>query len=71
VCWSEIDAGQAIQLDWRETGGSDPGADTGSGFGSRLVRLCIENEMGGRFETAFGDGGYHLTARIPLAAIAR
>lgn len=71
VCWSEIDAGKAIQLDWRETGARDPGAETGTGFGSRLVRLCIENEMGGRYETAFSDGGYHLTATIPLAAIAR
>ena len=72
-----IDIRDACQSDdticvtWREqAGGGDVRADTGDeGFGSRLLRLAIEGQLGGHFTRAFSSDGIDISIVIPSAAL--
>ncbi len=56
-------------ITWREEGGpstSQPGAE---GFGSRLVQMAIEGQLGGKMERRFLEGGLEVDLTIPVSAI--
>jgi len=57
------------RIAWRERGGppvSTPGAE---GFGSRLVQMSIEGQLGGRLDRRFGAGGLEIDLEIPLESM--
>ncbi|MGN3974911.1 PAS domain-containing protein [Tsuneonella sp. SYSU-LHT278] len=56
-------------ITWREKGGppsSGPGAE---GFGSRLVQMSIEGQLGGRMERRFLPAGLEVDLTIPVSSI--
>ncbi|MGX7927303.1 sensor histidine kinase [Tsuneonella sp. HG094] len=62
------DDGRA-RITWRETGGpqlSEPGKE---GFGSRLVQMSVEGQLGGKIERRFLPGGIEIDLDIPVASI--
>ena len=44
--------------------------EEGEGFGSRLLRMAIESQLGGTFERSFSDDGLDIRIVIPHASIA-
>lgn len=66
----ECPEGEALTLiAWRERGGppaSEPGED---GFGSRLVQMSIEGQLGGKMERRFTAGGLEVDLAIPIGTI--
>ncbi|WP_158284677.1 HWE histidine kinase domain-containing protein [Oricola cellulosilytica] len=64
-------AGDKLTLDWRETKGPAPDP-TGmrAGFGSKLISLSIERQLGGSIETDYRDDGLVRRIALPLDALA-
>jgi PAS domain S-box-containing protein len=61
--------GEMMHISWREQGGpalTEPGAD---GFGSRLVQLSIEGQLGGSMVRNFRPEGLEIDLAIPQPAI--
>lgn len=56
-------------IHWRETGGPAPSAPGAEGFGSRLVQMSIEGQLGGKLERRFEPAGLAVDLAIPMAAI--
>lgn len=56
-------------ITWREAGGPALTEPQGEGFGSRLVQMSIEGQLGGRMERRFSPGGLEVDLSIPLASI--
>jgi two-component sensor histidine kinase len=64
IIWTDDD--DAIELTWRETGpGHVARAASGTGFGSKLVKLCIERQLRGEMNVATDSAGLTYTFRIP------
>lgn len=64
--------GEDYRIEWRESGG--PAVDrppTQKGFGSRLMQISVEGQMGGRIEHAWQPDGLQVSVAIPLAALQR
>ncbi|MDQ0654435.1 PAS domain S-box protein [Pseudomonas cedrina] len=51
--------GALLSLDWREQGGPTVLTPVREGLGSRLMRRCIERDLGGSFELDFAQEGVH------------
>ncbi|MGK9419012.1 PAS domain S-box protein [Pseudomonas cedrina] len=51
--------GALLSLDWREQGGPTVLTPSREGLGSRLMRRCIERDLGGSFELDFAQEGVH------------
>jgi PAS domain S-box-containing protein len=49
--------GTLLTLDWREQGGPHVSIPEKVGLGSRLMKRCIERDLGGAFELAFDPEG--------------
>ena len=61
--------GENVVVDWVEQGGadaSDPGED---GFGTRLISMTVQGQLGGKLEREFGEGGFRARIELPLAAL--
>ncbi|MFA9200659.1 MAG: PAS domain-containing protein [Cypionkella sp.] len=59
----------AVRVAWRERGGpkaSEPGSE---GFGSRLVQMAIEGQLGGTLERRFEPEGLAVDLTLPRAAM--
>jgi two-component sensor histidine kinase len=69
VRWSVGDG--ALRLDWAEAGGGPAAPPQRRGFGSRLLGLVVEGELGGRLETRYLDTGFAASISIPVAAYER
>jgi PAS domain S-box-containing protein len=57
------------RIGWRERGGpatTEPGSE---GFGSRLVQMAIEGQLGGRMERRFVPTGLEVDLAFPASAI--
>ncbi len=64
IAWSVTDG--RIELRWRETGGPAPGPSVGpAGFGTRLLRRSIEDDLGGTIAIFHEPEG--LTCAISIA----
>ncbi len=63
-----------ICVSWREhsrTYNEDARKPENEGFGSRLLRMAIEGQLGGRFERIFSDDGLNVEITVPTAQLAR
>lgn len=60
-----------VCVSWRESGcaGAPPGDSSHEGFGSRLLRMSVEGQLGGRFERRFGPEGLDIELRVPRKRI--
>lgn len=64
--------GDMLRLEWRETGVPAREAPAGeSGFGTTLLRITIEDQLGGAFQASMADSGLQWEMRVPLAALER
>ncbi|UZW54088.1 PAS domain-containing protein [Sphingobium sp. JS3065] len=60
-----------IRIDWREEGGPRPVPATSEGFGSRLMQLSIERQLGGRMTRDWRPEGLCLSLWIPSRSMSR
>ena len=57
---------------WTETGGPEVTSEPqNSGFGSRLISLSVEGQLGGRLEREWRREGLNVTLTVPLEALNR
>ncbi len=64
VAW-QVRPDRILQIDWRETGGQPFDAATGNGFGTRLLALTVEGQLGGRLTRSAAGGGFHCRMEVP------
>ena len=70
IHWDED--GEDLILRWDESGlHAVTEGETGTGFGSRLLGLTIEGQLGGKLDSVWTEGTLSRTIRIPLAAMQR
>ena len=62
---------QDIRIDWREKGGPPAVPATSEGFGSRLMQLSIERQLGGRMMRDWRPEGLSLSLWIPARSMSR
>ena len=72
VTWKVTPEGERrqVELDWIEEIPTDPVMDSATGFGSRLIRLMAEGQLGGTSERSLTPGRLRLRFRFPLDAAA-
>lgn len=68
VVWSTAAGGEAIIIDWRESGGPRVEAPSRRGFGSRLIERGMTREMGGEAQMDFLPHGLSCHIRLPISA---
>lgn len=62
--------GERLQVSWVEIGTSgDDGAAERKGFGSKLLSLLIDVQLGGQFSTRWTPRGLTIELRLPLSAV--
>lgn len=59
--------GDALSLEWRETGGPAPSPPTRRGFGSRLIERSITGELQGSVMVDYDPGGLICSFTVPGA----
>ncbi|WHO39823.1 PAS domain-containing protein [Sphingobium sp. AP49] len=62
---------EAFRVDWREEGGPAVVPSVVEGFGSRLIALSIERQLGGRVERQWQADGLQVTLSIPRRSMSR
>jgi PAS domain S-box-containing protein len=69
VTWSvrEAESALSLTLDWSEQRGPAVQPPTRKGFGSRLLHLSIEKELGGIAQLRYDAGGFGCRLVIPLS----
>lgn len=60
-----------IELTWRETGGPPVRRHRRSGFGSSLIEMSVQRQLGGSLDYDWSEEGLCVTARIPGGLLAR
>jgi two-component sensor histidine kinase len=65
------DDGEDVRLDWREEGGPVVAPVASEGFGSRLIALSVERQLGGRLEREWHPEGARLSLWIPRRSLHR
>lgn len=55
---------------WQESGGPQITPPKDKGFGSRLITMAINHQLGGQIETEWLEQGLHVRIAIPLARLA-
>lgn len=72
VVLSSAESGDDYRLVWKETGGrpleGDPQAE---GFGSRLVKLSVEGQLGGKLERNWQRDGLEVSIVVPKSQLSR
>lgn len=53
-------------LDWVESGGPPAVMPKRRGFGTRLIAMCVERELGGAVHLDFTSEGLHCTIDVPM-----
>ncbi|MGB9369276.1 MAG: GAF domain-containing protein [Xanthobacteraceae bacterium] len=68
LCWSvqRGEAGLRLELDWKERGGPLPKRVRRAGFGTRLIGMVIERQLGGEMQRTFGPEGLDARLVVPL-----
>lgn len=68
VSWRVVqDGGRCLDLTWEERGGPPlDGPPTRLGFGSRVLRTIVQEQLGGRIALDWGGDGLRCAIRIPL-----
>ncbi|MEL7099595.1 MAG: GAF domain-containing protein [Pseudomonadota bacterium] len=68
IAW-EIEA-DTLVINWAETGRAEkPHLSSSTGFGSKLLSLCIEHQLGGTFQTDLDEDGIRHRIVLPLSGI--
>lgn len=62
---------QAVRIDWREEGGPPVAPSGQEGFGSRLISLSVERQLGGRIMRDWQPDGLRLSLSIPSRSMSR
>ena len=64
--------GDAYRIDWRENGGPPIDIEVrDEGFGSRLMALSAERQLGGRIERNWHSQGLEVSLWIPSRSLSR
>lgn len=63
--------GNDIRIDWREQGGPVVQPARSDGFGSRLITLSVERQLGGRIVRDWSADGLKLSLWIPSRSMSR
>jgi len=58
--------GLSLDLNWKERGGPVPKRGRRVGFGSRLIGMVIERQLGGEMQRTFGPKGLDARLVVPL-----
>jgi two-component sensor histidine kinase len=58
-----------VEITWTEVGASSLEPPQHTGFGTRLIDLSIERQLGGKINRTWGMGGLIAKISIPLIAI--
>lgn len=69
VSWtvSRTEQGLTLELAWKERGGPRPKRGRHIGFGSRLIGMVIERQLGGEIHRTFSPEGLDARLVVPLA----
>lgn len=62
---------EAVRIGWSESGGPPTAAPDEAGFGSRLMTLAIERQLGGRIVQEWHEAGLVAQITLPLEQLAR
>lgn len=60
-----------VQILWTETGGPSVVQDVAAGFGTKLMTLSAERQLGGRIEREWHADGLRITLTIPRRSMSR
>jgi len=63
--------GDDIRIDWREEGGPSVAPSSTDGFGSRLMTLSVERQLGGKIEREWRSEGLVISLWIPRRSMSR
>ena len=63
-----LNAGLILNIDWCEVGGPTIEAEPSAGFGSRLLRQTITQELGGQLDLRFERNGACCKISIPIGS---
>ncbi|WP_298394945.1 PAS domain-containing protein [Sphingobium sp.] len=63
--------GDDVRIDWREAGGPAVAPSGAEGFGSRLMTLSVERQLGGRIVRDWQADGLRLNLSIPSRSMSR
>lgn len=63
--------GSDVRIEWRETGGPAVSLSGAEGFGSRLMTLSVERQLGGRIARDWQPDGLRLSLWIPSRSMSR
>jgi PAS domain S-box-containing protein len=63
---NRTEQGLSLKLDWKERGGPVPKRGRRVGFGSRLIGMVIERQLGGEVQRTFGPEGMEAQLIVPL-----
>ena len=64
---NRTEQGMSLELAWRERGGPPPPRrGRHSGFGSRLIGMVVERQLGGKVDRTFSPEGLEVQLTIPL-----
>ncbi len=67
----DADDGETVRMSWIEEmpGFDPPTGDARKGFGSRLIEMAINSQLGGAFEKTFLPEGLRVDITVPSAAL--
>ena len=64
---TRTEKGPTLELLWQERGGPPPRRSRHTGFGSRLIGMVIERQLGGAVERKYTPSGLDIRITLPLA----
>jgi PAS domain S-box-containing protein len=64
------DGGETVKLTWRERGGKKVRKPVREGFGTRLVDMSVNGQLGGSWKRRFDEDGLVVELKLPKATIA-
>jgi two-component sensor histidine kinase len=62
----QVEDGEILVVEWRETAGPSVAAPGRRGFGSRLIAMSVEHTLGGTVQTTYAAAGLTCVLRVPL-----
>jgi two-component sensor histidine kinase len=63
------DGDEMAHIAWRERGSPAIAAPGKEGFGSRLVQMSVEGQLGGKIERRFAAAGLEVDLSVPVTSI--
>jgi PAS domain S-box-containing protein len=64
------DGGETVRLTWRERGGKKVKKPVREGFGTRLVDMSVNGQLGGSWKRRFEEDGLVVELKLPKATVA-